>query len=333
MEDSDPISVCTGCKRKLIWPRKKFEWDIARGFSQKDAAARALYEPGMIKSTRSCCIVNLQTNFDATKDLNDRAKLDYRLKTKEYDEIKKEILAAIPDKYFTQENKDALITKLDEMIAIAVKGEPFFKTKAELFQILSTINLDAASKEYFFNLIREKISKVPEREIVKIYVANEDNTIGGQFILEDINVERLSDLAARFPESTTIYDPITKQTVIKQSAYIKGFEITNLAYLPESLMRAKNWKDPVLSLWSGMAKIIPVINRGGEIKPAKLWLLSSLNGIVQPSTMITDSTIIKGLLQSEIINAGNEALNFQNIGIINVDTLTLRKQFPTEIIA
>lgn len=332
MEQSDPISVCTGCKRKLIWPRKKYEWDLARGFSPKDAAARALYAPGTIKSARSCCVVNLQTNFDSTKDLIDSAGLDYRLKAREYEDIKKDILTAISDKYFTKEIRDVIVSKIEELIQKALKGEPFFKVKAELFQIMENLNVEPNVRDYLVNLLREKLNKVPEREIVKIYVANDDNTIGGQFLLEDIAVDRLSDLAARFPEPHAETDPRTGQTITKQSAYISGFEVTNISYLPESLMREKKWKEPVLALWSGMAKIIPVISKGGEMRPAKLWLLSSINGVTQFPVLINDPTVIKSLLQSEIINAGNEALYFQNIGVINVEVLTLRKQFSSDIV-
>jgi hypothetical protein len=332
MEGSDPISICTGCKRKLIWPRKKFEWDIARGFSAKDAAARALYDPGLIQKTRTCCVVNLQTNFDATKDLNDRAGLEQKIKTREYEEMKKSILASIPDNYFTKEDRDLIVGKLNEMIAVALRGEPFFKVKAELMGLLENTNLDPAAKEYFLNIVRERINVIPEREIVKVYVANEDNTIGGTFMLEDINVDRLADLAARFPEVTTYYDPKTNKEVKKQSAYIRGFEVTNIAFLPESVMRAKKWKEPVLTLWSGVAKIIPVINKGGEIRPAKLWLLYNLNGVLQPPTILSDPTLIKSLLQSEIIDASNVPLNFQNIGTISVDLITLRKQFTENIV-
>lgn len=63
---------CRGCNRDLARPKIRFDWLIARGYDEKDAAAQVLNDPSGTKPVLQCCIVNLQTNIDADAGLLER---------------------------------------------------------------------------------------------------------------------------------------------------------------------------------------------------------------------------------------------------------------------
>lgn len=63
---------CRGCNRNLSSPKKRFDWLVSRGYSQKDAAAIVLHNPANVAPVKSCCIVSLETNYDTDKTIHDR---------------------------------------------------------------------------------------------------------------------------------------------------------------------------------------------------------------------------------------------------------------------
>ncbi len=66
---------CRGCNRNLARPKIRYDWLLARGFGEKDAAAQVLNDPTGTQPVLQCCIVNLQTNIDADESLNERQKI------------------------------------------------------------------------------------------------------------------------------------------------------------------------------------------------------------------------------------------------------------------
>jgi|SRR5579885_103585 len=280
VKSSMEFSLCRGCRRNLKGVYIKFKWYVSRGYSQKDAAARVLYNPGDTKDISECCILNLQTNYDSNKELIDRALLKENAKRAELERI---------------------------------KGET---------------------------------GRLPERPVVRIFSANETKTIGGGFILEDvpiiydkngkpedIQIKTVSDLIPPYPPVEHTIDPVTGLNIQHQPAIrVEGFHITNISLIPKSIMQSRRWRGlPFLILWSGNMKIIPVINRGGELVPANMYLQ-----FIDPVTGLENIQLIdrfdKSLLEAEIIDYRQYTLNLSDSGLLTVEGITLRKQFPQDII-
>lgn len=196
--------------------------------------------------------------------------------------------------------------------------------------------------------IKGESGRVPERQIVRIFAANETRTVGGTFILRDVPpvevlrgaqeaqpmLKTVSDMIPPYPPVQHKIDPNSGAEYQYQDATrTKGFTITNIALIPKTFMDSLHWRGlSFMILWSGNIKIIPVIDRGGELTPAKMYLQ-----FLDPATGLESIQLIdrfdKSLLEAEIIDYRNTPLNLANSGIIYPDSITLRKQFPQNIIA
>lgn len=60
--------TCYTCGSDLVEARKNFDFRKERGFSEKDAAAFSLHNPGVRSVHKQCCSVGLQTNIDPEAD-------------------------------------------------------------------------------------------------------------------------------------------------------------------------------------------------------------------------------------------------------------------------
>jgi hypothetical protein len=147
-------------------------------------------------------------------------------------------------------------------------------------------------------------------------------------------LKTVADMIPPYPPVEHKTDPNSGAEYQSQDATrTTGFNITNIALIPKTFMDSLHWRGlPFLILWSGNIKIIPVIDRGGELTPAKMYLqfLDPVTG--QESIQLIDR-FDKSLLDAEIIDYRNTPLNLANSGVIYPDSITLRKQFPQNIIA
>lgn len=87
-------SQCSRCKKNLVQHRHRYEWLIARGWSQKDAASEVLQAPSISIPIKSCCINELHTSVDTEKDILERYDIQAAAKDKR---IARERLAGIPE--------------------------------------------------------------------------------------------------------------------------------------------------------------------------------------------------------------------------------------------
>lgn len=62
-ESSKSSNLCSRCDRDMKIPRNKYNWFLSKGYSEKDSAAQALYNPEIILP-KSCCIIDLHTRVD-----------------------------------------------------------------------------------------------------------------------------------------------------------------------------------------------------------------------------------------------------------------------------
>lgn len=169
-----------------------------------------------------------------------------------------------------------------------------------------------------------------QKEIVKLYCSNPNRNVQGQFILED----------APF-EDPTLLAP--NPTDILSGNRGKGFMITNIDAIPERITKRERWplSPPVIALWSGNIKIVPVIISGVERIPGVIWVQSppDANGVHNPDKDFILRGFDKSFLQAEIIS-----YDIQNVEIANpfdpkytssvpVHVITIRKEFAPNIIA
>lgn len=168
-----------------------------------------------------------------------------------------------------------------------------------------------------------------QKEIVKLYVSNPQRNVQGQFILED----------APFEDPTLLAPNVGDMLSGNRG---RGFSITNIDAIPERIAKRERWPlaPPVIALWSGNIKIVPVIISGVERIPGVIWVQSppDANGVHNPDK----DTILRGLdksfLQAEIISYDIETVELANpfdpryTSELPVHIITLQKEFTPNII-
>jgi len=268
-------NVCRGCKKNLTIPRQKFAWYTARGYSPKDAAAAVLYLPTLTDRApeiRTCCVVALETDFDADKELVDRRR------------------ARAEEKYRSEEE------------------------------------------------IKKVTGRKPEREIVRVFAANENLTLGGKFILRDSDDPNISSLVENI-ESRQVRNLETGELEwTKKTVGSTGFPITDIRQVPRKIMDNEGWDrdSTLLALWTQNKKIIPVLHVGNETAPGNLWLYTSVYNNGQQQNVYTPfdaGKIDKTLLGADIIGYVEGVQESINGIIVVVDVITLRKLDPKDVIA
>ena len=103
--------------------------------------------------------------------------------------------------------------------------------------------------------------------------------------------------------------------------YVKNFQITDINWLPDNILRKYNWKGNVLALWSGNKKIIPIVYSGNQVLPASIKIArwgemnkqytQSITKPVTRSTSIFLQSIISDVVISKSYNRQRTALNIQ----------------------
>lgn len=168
-----------------------------------------------------------------------------------------------------------------------------------------------------------------QREVVKLYCSNSQRNVQGQFILED----------AAF-EDPTLLAP--NPTDALRGNRGRGFVITNIDFVPERIIKREGWANygPVIALWSGNIKIIPVIISGVERIPGVIWAQSppGPDGVHDPDRDFIIRNLDKSFLQAEIIS-----YDIENVELVNPfdpkynatslqHVITVRKEFTQNII-
>jgi len=157
------------------------------------------------------------------------------------------------------------------------------------------------------------------REIVQVFSSNLEGTAAGRFILHDFpygdeNVELLAG------------NIVNKDTGKRQG----GFEITNIAYVPDEIAKDHGWTKKPIALWSGNIKIVPVISDGSSIVPGVLRVITT-NG-PREGTII--DTVDKTFLGAQIIHYGIRPIEVRTGGPSqDFHVITIMKKLPEEIIA
>lgn len=168
-----------------------------------------------------------------------------------------------------------------------------------------------------------------QREVVKLYCSNSSRNVQGQFILEDAAFEDPTLLAPN-PAS------------ILSGNRGRGFVITNIEAIPERIATREGWgtSAPVIALWSGNIKIIPVIINGMQRIPGVIWAQSppDANGVHDPDRDFIIKNLDKSFLQAEIISYDIEEVELVNpfdpkySVSIPQHVITVRKEFVRNII-
>ena len=168
-----------------------------------------------------------------------------------------------------------------------------------------------------------------QREIVKLYCSNPSRNVQGQFILED----------APFEDPTLLAPNPTDMLSGNRG---RGFSITNIEAIPERIAKRERWllAPPVIALWSGNIKIVPVIINGAERIPGVIWVQSppDANGVHNPDKDTIMRTLDKSFLQAEIISYDIETVELVNpfdpkyVTELPVHIITVRKEFTQNII-
>jgi hypothetical protein len=168
-----------------------------------------------------------------------------------------------------------------------------------------------------------------QREVVKLYCSNAQRNVQGQFILED----------AAFEDPTML---APNPTDILSGNRGRGFVITNIEAIPDRIIMREGWRTfaPVIALWSGNIKIIPVIINGMHRIPGVIWAQSppDANGVHDPDRDFIIRSLDKSFLQAEIISYDIEEVELVNpfdpkynaVSLQHV--ITVRKEFVQNII-
>lgn len=150
------------------------------------------------------------------------------------------------------------------------------------------------------------------RQIANIFVANQNETFGGEFMLMDANFDDPTILSRPFQQK----DP--------------PFQITNISPLPKTLRDRLGWQTSPLILWSGNIKLVPIIKIGDKILPGNMFKIVNVNGQNVKSAL---DTIDKSFLQSEIMYYAIQMTTNSDGNETPTHIITVKKQLPENIIA
>jgi hypothetical protein len=170
--------------------------------------------------------------------------------------------------------------------------------------------------------MKKEAEVVKPRETVQLYASNAGGNIQGSFIIED----------GPFVDPQLLAPNIADRMAGNRG---RGFFITNIAPLPERVTKKLGWpsQPPVLALWSGNLKIIPVIDEGMGPSPGLIWVHTGDGA----DKILSDFD--KSYLQAEIT-----AYQIQQVNLVNrydptytqaVDqhVMTLHKQPASDLMA
>jgi len=287
----------------LTIEKGRYDWLIKRGYSQKDAAAQVMHNPNGFAPPKTCCIVQLHTTVDSTKDLLERQEMKDKIKRKE--------------------DAQLILTRLSQFgVVERVVEEAKEKGMIE-------------EEKFERFLIKEFSSEIlQQREVVKIFCTDESKTVGGQFLVIDGTFDDPTLLAKPFAQSMDTFkitniallpDRIkdiykwTRRPVCLWSGNIKIVPVVKINGIlrPGFLMQ---WKTTKLLVEP-------------EIGKTKFKIVDG-----QPSVEEITERIDRSLLRAEIIYYSIEKtqtfqMDFSTPEEISTHVITLRKQFPEKIIA
>lgn len=168
--------ICRGCKKNLTIPRKKFDWYISKGYSNKDAAAAVLYTPSVddrVQQIRTCCIVALETDYDSNREMVDRMRMRARVKQRGIDEIKR-VTGQVPTReivriFAANENMTAggkfIIRDSDDAnISNLVENIKTYKIKNKLTGAIEEVEGTSGGTGFAITDIRQVPKKIMNQE-------------------------------------------------------------------------------------------------------------------------------------------------------------------------
>lgn len=175
-----------------------------------------------------------------------------------------------------------------------------------------------------------------ERDVFRIFAANENRTIPGQFVLMDADFDDPTYLAPSpsvviqndkyyipmIPQGFTL--PVIPKIIKGKTMYEierredvpatflvgnkgTGYPITDIAQLPKRITDKEQWTtfNPFV-LWSGNVKIVPVIQSGVTRVPGLIWVEDN-TGVSRPLTGLD-----KRILNSKVLEYKIEQVSFPN---------------------
>ncbi len=329
------MDICR-CKKNLTSNRTRYEWLLSTGYSQKDAAAQALYNPTHGTPSKTCCIVSLHTNMDTTSRILEREKIKEDNKKKEIEARERKIRLSWTKKNYSNQDIEMLKQKIisagyHSLEAEAMIFNLYSPNKEQVLEFATRLIAQTQNEELRRNIatwlhdaherkeVRDEIMNkilLPEaitvRERVTIFATDITSTVGGRFIL----------LNADFDDPTILQRPFVRGGT--------GFPITNISLLTQDDADTLKFKQRPLVLWSGKIAIVPVTSVSGVDEPGFMLQHKIVDGHLSSSIL---HTIDKTLLQSEIIYYGKRSIDFPKIGELQVHSITLLKQFPKDIVA
>lgn len=309
MRNTLDFEQCTRCKQNLTLQKGKYEWFVKRGYSQKDAAAEALYNPAKVLPPKSCCITQLHTGVDSYKKVDMRTELKIKIQ-------RQKDAGVIMERLKQHEMLDRVMKIIGDQIKLTTDPQKR-EEKAIHFLI----------KNFADDLI-------PQREIVKIYATDSTGKIGGEFIIFDADFTDLNVLTKPFSSNKDTFK-ITNITKIPQRI-ADSFKWLSL---PVCLWSENIKIIPVVKIDGvykpgRLAKMdIPKYLIPPEAPSIKFRIIDGDSQLVEITERFDES-----LLNAEIIYYTQEKQQLIKTDSpipeeIPVDVITLRKQYETKTIA